>query len=98
MSLPAAQTYSDGTVVNWNEPETEGQAEPENPVPSFVTTAAAGEHAQAATVPDTTAVTSTAPVPAAPDDTFGILGLGAGTLGLAAGATALVRTRTPRKN
>src|SRR6476620_4096054 len=31
VALPAAQTYSDGTVVNWNEPEAAGQAEPEHP-------------------------------------------------------------------
>jgi uncharacterized protein YcnI len=102
VSLPAAQTYSDGTVVNWNEPEVTGQAEPKNPVPSFVTTAAADEHAQAAAVADSAAVSSTtsaAAAPAqAPHNTFGILGLGAGLLGLAAGAAALVRTRAPRKN
>jgi periplasmic copper chaperone A len=98
VSLPAAQTYSDGTVVNWNEPETPGQAEPQHPVPSFVTTAAADEHAPAEAAVDTTAASATTPVTPAPDNTFGILGLTAGALGLAAGATALVRTRTPRKN
>jgi uncharacterized protein YcnI len=96
VALPTEQTYSDGTVVNWNEPETPGQDEPKNPVPSFVTTAAADEHAQAATVADTTAASSTTPVTTPPENTFGILGFGAGILGLAAGATALVRTRTRR--
>ena len=101
VALPTAQTYSDGTVVNWNEPETPGQAEPKYPAPSFTTTTAADEHTRAATVADTTAASSTtpaadAPVPA-PDNTFDNLGLGAGLLGLAAGATALVRTRAPRK-
>jgi uncharacterized protein YcnI len=110
VALPAAQTYSDGTVVNWNQPETAGGAEPEHPVPSFVTTAAADEHshpAPAAAVAadtaaadatstntaDTSAASSTTPVTAAPDNTFGIAGLGAGLLGLAAGTAALVRTR-----
>lgn len=101
VALPAAQTYSDGTVVNWNQPETAGQAEPEHPVPSFVTTAAADEHSHAAPAPaadtaaaDTAAAaSSTTPVTAAPDNTFGIAGLGAGLLGLAAGTAALVRTR-----
>jgi uncharacterized protein YcnI len=107
VAMPAAQTYSDGTVVNWNQPETGGQAEPELPVPSFVTTAAADEHSHAApaasaapaadtatgdTAADTASASSTAPV-AAPDNTFGIVGLGAGLLGLAAGSAALVRTR-----
>jgi uncharacterized protein YcnI len=96
VSLPVAQAYSDGTVVNWNEEETPGQAEPNHPVPSFVTTAAADEHAPAEAVVDTTAASATTPVTPAPDNTFGILGLTAGALGLAAGATALVRTRTVR--
>jgi uncharacterized protein YcnI len=114
VALPAAQTYSDGTVVNWNQPETAGQPEPEHPVPSFVTTAAADEHSHAApaaaaapaadsttadtatadtATADTAAAASTSPVAAAPDNTFGIVGLGAGLLGLAAGTAALVRTR-----
>ena len=37
--LPATQTYTDGTVVKWDEKTVEGQAEPEHPAPSFVTTA-----------------------------------------------------------
>ncbi|MFC9353811.1 YcnI family protein [Arthrobacter sp. NPDC057013] len=108
VSLPAAQTYSDGTVVNWNQPETAGKPEPEHPVPSFVTTVAADEHSHAAPAPaaetaaadtastdtaDTSAASSTTQVTAAPDNTFGIAGLGAGLLGLAAGTAALVRTR-----
>ena len=98
VSLPAAQTYSDGTVVNWNEAETQGQAEPRHPVPSFVTTAAADANSKAALVADTTAASSITPLTPAPDNTFGILGLAAGALGLAAGGTALVRTRAPRKD
>jgi uncharacterized protein YcnI len=98
VSLPAAQTYSDGTVVNWNDPVARGQSEPGHPVPSFVTTAAADEHAQAAPVTNTSAVSSTMPAASAPDNTLGILGLGAGALGLAAGSAALVRTRVPRRN
>jgi uncharacterized protein YcnI len=101
VALPAAQTYSDGTVVNWNQPETAGQPEPEHPVPSFVTSAAVDEHSHAAPAADTaaadtadtSAASSTTPVTAAPDNTFGIVGLGAGLLGLAAGTAALVRTR-----
>jgi uncharacterized protein YcnI len=36
----AAQTYSDGKVVNWNQPTPEGGAEPEFPAPEFAVTAA----------------------------------------------------------
>lgn len=98
VSLPAAQTYSDGNVVNWSDPVTEGQPEPGHPVPSFVTTAAAGEHAQVAPVADTTPASSATPATPAPDNSLGFLGLGAGVLGLAAGSAALVRTRAPRRS
>jgi uncharacterized protein YcnI len=37
--LPAAQTYTDGTVVNWDQTAEEGQPEPKHPAPSFTTTA-----------------------------------------------------------
>jgi uncharacterized protein YcnI len=98
--LPAAQAYTDGTVVNWNEPAAEGQAEPEHPAPSFVTTAPAGEHGTAgahgaaAETPAAEATPASATSPAAGGSTaLGWAGLGAGLLGLAAGVTALVRTR-----
>jgi uncharacterized protein YcnI len=39
VTLPAAQTYTDGTVVNWDEKAVEGQPEPKHPAPSFTTTA-----------------------------------------------------------
>ncbi|MDQ0673941.1 uncharacterized protein YcnI [Pseudarthrobacter siccitolerans] len=89
VALPATQWYSDGTVVDWNEQAAPGQAEPQHPAPSFVTTAAeegAGTPAGAA------AVAATTPVTAAADNTLGIAGLGAGLLGLALGAAAFVRT------
>ena len=35
ISLPATQAYSDGAVVNWNEPVTDGKAEPEHPAPTL---------------------------------------------------------------
>ncbi len=38
LSFPATQTYSDGTVVKWDQPES-GPAEPEHPVPAFEVTA-----------------------------------------------------------
>jgi len=33
--LPAAQTYTDGTVVNWDEKTVDGQPEPKHPAPAF---------------------------------------------------------------
>lgn len=103
--LPAAQTYTDGTVVNWDEPTVEGQAEPGHPAPSFVTTAPAGEHGAHGAAAETPAAGATAEAtpasatsPATGDSTLGWAGLTAGLLGLAAGVTALVRTRKAAGN
>jgi uncharacterized protein YcnI len=38
-SFPAAQTYSDGTVVRWDQPTAPGGAEPEHPAPALTLTA-----------------------------------------------------------
>jgi uncharacterized protein YcnI len=107
--LPAAQAYTDGTIVNWDEPAAEGQAEPEHPAPSFVTTAPAGEHGAHGAAPETPAAetpaaeatAASATSPAAGDampSTLGWAGLTAGLLGLAAGVTALARTRKAAGN
>jgi hypothetical protein len=105
VTLPAAQTYTDGTVVKWNEKAAEGQAEPEHPAPSFVTTAKDAEPAAApasteATAPETTPAAapagSTAAASSNGGDTAGWFGLAAGLIGLAAGVTALARTRPAR--
>jgi periplasmic copper chaperone A len=104
--LPAAQSYTDGTVVNWSEPHAEGQEEPELPAPSIITTAAGGsgdEH----TVPDASSDAEATDTEAASSNAasdgggsaqaLGWTGLVAGLLGLAAGGTALARTRGIRK-
>ncbi|MEN8583609.1 YcnI family protein [Burkholderia sp. RS01] len=106
VTLPAAQTYTDGTVVKWNEKAAEGQAEPEHPAPSFVTTAKDAEPAaapastEATTAPATTPAAapagSTAAASSNGGDTAGWFGLAAGLIGLAAGVTALARTRPAR--
>jgi len=43
LAFPVTQTYSDGTVVNWNEPQAAGAEEPEHPLPAFTVTAAEPE-------------------------------------------------------
>ncbi|MHA7281952.1 YcnI family copper-binding membrane protein [Arthrobacter sp. TMS2-4] len=105
--LPAIQSYTDGEVSEWTQEAVEGEEEPEKPAPSFVTTAAAeGEDAhgthgadseatdeavdaeQAGSTTDAAADTDTGSTSA-----LGWAGLVAGLLGLAAGGTALVRTR-----
>ena len=40
LALPAAQYYSDGSVVNWNQPPVDGKAEPEHPAPVLALAAA----------------------------------------------------------
>lgn len=98
VTLPTVQSYTDGTEVKWDEKTVEGQAEPEHPAPSFVTTAkdaqpAAGSASAAAPAP---AASGTADAPSDGGTTAGWFGLAAGLLGLIAGGTALARTRPAR--
>ena len=88
ISLPATQTYSDGTVVKWDQPTPPGGAEPENPVPEIALTGskAAGD--------DGMATTATQPAAAPTDGTARWLAGGALALSVIAVATAvLVRRR-----
>ena len=65
LEFPATQTYSDGTVVEWNEPTPASGEEPEHPVPTLtVDPAAAATSATASVIqttgqPVTTAATGT---------------------------------------
>ena len=74
--LPATQTYSDGSVVTWDEPTPASGEEPEHPAPVLEVTAAAasGGHGSSA---------STAPLEATASASAGADGL---TRGLSAGA------------
>jgi uncharacterized protein YcnI len=51
VSFPATQTYSDGSVVNWDQPPLPGGGEPEHPAPMLTLTAgpkpAPGHHMNA---------------------------------------------------
>jgi periplasmic copper chaperone A len=100
LSFPTTQTYSDGTVVKWNQPQAPGADEPEHPLPSFAVTAAEPDE-DAAADPTPTAEAATAPAKAATvestsastsvDSTtrgLAIGGLVAGLLGLVIGALA----------
>ncbi|WP_369047478.1 YcnI family protein [Sinomonas sp. P10A9] len=103
VTLPTAQTYTDGTVVNWDEEAQEGQAEPEHPAPSFTTTAAddAKESATASAPPTASGETGASPATAAPasqtGDATGAWGLGLGALGAVLGAAALALVLTGRR-
>ena len=101
VTLPTAQTYTDGTVVTWDEKTVEGQEEPEHPAPSFVTTAKDADASAAPAAATATTAPSAAPAAAASTSgdsgsMAGWFGLAAGLIGLAAGVTALARTRPSR--
>jgi uncharacterized protein YcnI len=44
VSFPATQTYSDGSVVKWDQPAQAGGGEPEHPAPTLTLTAESGAH------------------------------------------------------
>lgn len=99
VTLPVAQSYSDGSIRNWDDPVVEGQGEPQDPAPSFVTTAAAqGEGSHAATAADQ----ATAPVASVNTEVPapGLIwaALAAGLIGLAAGVAAFFRAGRTRNS
>jgi uncharacterized protein YcnI len=106
--LPVAQSYSDGSVRNWDDPVVEGQGEPEDPAPSFVTTAAtAAQHGHAdtaaashATEAEANQATETVASVNSDGSTPGLMwaALVAGLFGLAAGIAAFFRSGRTRKS
>lgn len=66
LSFPATQTYSDGKVVEWNEPTPVSGEEPEHPAPTLtVTEATDGDHHDAGASSSEAAPTTSASVTAA---------------------------------
>ena len=97
----ATQTFSDGSVVQWNQPPNADGSEPEHPAPELALAAstAATEHGGmvATTAPTASAPTASAAPAAATSDTtarwLGGGGLLVGALGLSLGVGATVRAR-----
>lgn len=86
LMFPVRQTYSDGTVVDWNQDPGTGGQEPEHPAPTVRLVAAA-------TTPRPVAASSSS----GDDGTarvLGGLGLAAGVIGVAVGTYGLTRRRT----
>jgi hypothetical protein len=92
VSFPATQTYSDGTVVKWDEPTPPGGTEPEHPSPTLALAGAAADDEHGATTAAAPGPSSAGAV-SAPDDTARWLA-GAGiALGVAAVALTVWRRR-----
>jgi len=93
VSFPATQTYSDGAVVNWDQPPLPGGGEPEHPVPML--TLAAGpaapheHHPPSATPADHNA----APQSKSADNTARVLGGAALVVAVLGVGLALIRRR-----
>lgn len=93
VTLPAAQTYTDGHVANWNEKTVAGQEEPQHPAPAFTTTA----DGTATTDPTTAAAAAPDAKPAA-DNATGVWGIILGAVGVLLGGTALGLVLARRRN
>ncbi|OBH77826.1 nuclear export factor GLE1 [Mycobacterium scrofulaceum] len=93
VSFPATQTYSDGTVVKWDQAPQPGGGEPEQPAPTL-TLAAGPMAAHGHHPPSATADQASAPPPSKPaDNTARVLG-GAALVVAALGlCLALIRRR-----
>ncbi|WP_328827458.1 MULTISPECIES: YcnI family protein [unclassified Streptomyces] len=108
LAFKTLQTYSDGNVVRWIEEAAAGDDEPENPAPVLKLTAKESEDGDATPAASASAAAGSAKSgsdassssSASDSDStargLGIAGLIVGVLGLAAGAFAIVRSRTPR--
>ncbi|GIG21922.1 hypothetical protein Cch01nite_26460 [Cellulomonas chitinilytica] len=87
--LPAHQSYSDGTVVDWDDAPVAGGEEPEHPAPVLTTTA----DQDAPDVAPVAASTGTSSTSAAPDDLGRVLGAAGLGLGVVALVVAVVAAR-----
>jgi uncharacterized protein YcnI len=94
VSLPATQTYSDGTIVKWDQPTPPGGAEPEHPAPEIALTGAKADAADEHPTPVAqTAAAQPAAQPAAADNTARWLAGSALAVGAIAVATSLLVRR-----
>ncbi|GAB7067644.1 YcnI family copper-binding membrane protein [Mycolicibacterium hodleri] len=94
VTLPATQTYSDGTVVRWDQPPLPDGGEPEHPAPELKLTGAPADghddHGQPAAP---TATAAAEPAAARPDDTARWLAGGALVLAAVGVVVALTGRR-----
>jgi uncharacterized protein YcnI len=98
VEFPAHQTYSDGKVVDWNQPTPANGEEPEHPTPAVKLAAKAADGDAHAGMAANTATTTGehTEAAAASDNTarwLGGAGLLVGAIGLGVGAGATIRAR-----
>ncbi|OBG65795.1 YcnI family protein [Mycobacterium sp. E3339] len=93
VTFPATQTYSDGTIVKWDQPPQPGGGEPEYPVPTLTLAAGtAPSHGHHPSAPPA-GQPSAPPPPKSPDNSARLLG-GAALIVAALGiCLALIRRR-----
>jgi len=90
--LPAHQSYTDGSVVDWDDAPAAGGDEPEHPAPVLTTTADEEPVADAAPASSTTGTTAAATAESS-DDLGRVLGAAGLGLGLVALVVAVVAAR-----
>jgi uncharacterized protein YcnI len=93
VSFPATQTYSDGTVVKWDEPTPPGGAEPEHPAPTLALTGQAAADYHGATLAVAPAPSNAVSASSADDTARWLAGAGI-ALGVVAVALTVWRRRT----
>jgi uncharacterized protein YcnI len=94
MTLPVVQTYSDGTVVKWNQPTPASRKEPEHPAPTLELAAATSPPTPSAQDPATPVAATSAT--AGGEESDG-LARWLGGAGLAVGGAALVIALLPMR-
>jgi uncharacterized protein YcnI len=92
VELPTHQTYSDGSVVDWDQATPASGDEPEHPAPTlYINDAPPAAHGAGSSAAPTVKPTPAAdPVASATTDATSAVGIGIGVGGLALGAIALV--------
>lgn len=92
VELPAHQSYSDGSVVDWDQATPPSGTEPEHPAPTLYINDAppAAQQAGSSTSPTVHTTPAADPAASATADASSAVGIGIGIGGLALGAIALV--------
>ncbi|WP_427133312.1 YcnI family protein [Pseudarthrobacter sp. S9] len=98
VTLPATQTYTDGTAVIWDEHSAEGQPEPEHPAPSFTITAEDGTAAAASASASPLAAATATQTSQTADSGASVWGIVLGAAGFVLGAAALGLVLAGRRN